>query len=65
VNTKFLGTMSMFRMNIEDAACFDYGRGPKRECEMPPPTTIIDLNDYDRTYWLGDAEPVLQWLARV
>jgi DNA-binding MarR family transcriptional regulator len=65
VNAAFIGRMAMLRMNLEDMACFDYGDGPETECRMPPPTDIVDLSDYDRTYWPGDAEPVLDWVARL
>jgi DNA-binding MarR family transcriptional regulator len=62
---EFLARMTLFRMNIEDMACFDYAHGLERECQMPGPTEIRDLTDYDHSCWPGDEEPVLWWLARL
>jgi DNA-binding MarR family transcriptional regulator len=59
----FETTLGYFKMNLEDTACFDYGSGG--ECAQPPPLEeISDPSDYDRTYWLGDVEPALDWIKR-
>jgi DNA-binding MarR family transcriptional regulator len=52
------------RLNLEDSACFDYGAAG--ECAQPHPERIVDPGDYPGSdCWLGDEEPLLEWLARI
>ena len=56
-------TMAFFKMNLEDPACFDYGLAG--EYAHPPPAHFPNLTPEEALIWLGDEEPLMQWLARV
>jgi DNA-binding MarR family transcriptional regulator len=56
-------TMAYFKLNLEDTACFDYGLGG--EYAKPPPAELGYLTPAEKLIWLGDEEPLMQWLARV
>jgi hypothetical protein len=55
--------MAYFKMNLDDNAWFDYGIAG--ECAKPPPAWLPKMSKEERLMWLGDEEPLVQWLARV
>ena len=59
----FGSVIAYLKLNLEDEACFDYGMAG--ECAQPPPAHFDQLTKEERLMWLGDYEPLMQWLARV
>jgi DNA-binding MarR family transcriptional regulator len=60
---RFETTMAYLKLNLGDEACFDYGSAG--EYAQPPPARLTNLTDAERLLWLGEDEPLMQWLERI